>query len=56
MKDMVFMYLDGNSDVKAERKIRAFLSQDEDNRMLFSQWEMEWKLKRGGTLQRIRKL
>ena len=46
MKTLAFLYLDGNSDVEAERKLWEFLSQSEENKMLFSQWENEWKLKR----------
>ena len=46
MKTLAFLYLDGNSDVEAERKLWEFLSQSDENKQLFSQWESEWKLKR----------
>ena len=46
MKELAFLYLDGNSDVDIERKLWEFLSQKEENRLLFSQWESEWKIKR----------
>ena len=46
MKNLAFLYLDGNSDVDTERKLWEFLSLSEENRQLFSQWENEWKLKR----------
>lgn len=49
MKELTLLYLDGNSDKEAELKLWEFLSQSDENKMLFSQWEHEWKLKRDNT-------
>ncbi len=46
IKNLVYSYLDGNSDMKTEKKILEFILSGEKNKAQFSEWEKEWKTNR----------
>lgn len=43
MKDIAFKYFSGEITPEAAKRLRDFLADGKENRLLFRQWEKEWK-------------